>query len=108
MATVHAIVEFFSELKPVFWKKLSSSKSWYFDIVMLAGVLSLSRLSNHRGKAITVVFALAGLLTLRLATSPRAWDGNAIGHFHKWRPLLHSFVFMLIRPTALVLKQIFF
>ena len=78
MATVHAIVEFFSELKRVFWKKLSSSKSWYFDIVMLAGVLSLSRLSNHRGKAITVVFALAGLLTLRLATSPRAWDGNAI------------------------------
>ena len=32
----------------------------------------------------------------------------AIDHFHKWRPLLHSFVFMLIRPTALVLKQIFF
>jgi len=31
-----------------------------------------------------------------------------IDHFHKWRPLLHSFVFMLIRPTALVLKQIFF
>ena len=78
MATVHAIVECFSELKRVFWKKLSSSKSWDFDIVMLAGVLSLSRLSNHRGKAITVVFALAGLLTLRLATSPRAWDGNAI------------------------------
>ena len=27
--------------------------------------------------------------------------------FHKWRPLLHvhSFVFMLIRPTALILKQ---
>ena len=32
----------------------------------------------------------------------------AIDHFHKWRPLLRSFVFMLIRPTALVLKQIFF
>ena len=32
---------------------------------------------------------------------------NTIDHFHKWRPLLHSFVFMLIRPTALVLKQIF-
>ena len=31
-----------------------------------------------------------------------------IDHFHKWRPLLHSFVFMLITPTALVLKQIFF
>ena len=31
-----------------------------------------------------------------------------IDHFHKWRPLLHSFVSMLIRPTALVLKQIFF
>ena len=29
-------------------------------------------------------------------------------HFHKWRPLLHSFVFMLIRPTALILKQKFF
>ena len=27
---------------------------------------------------------------------------------HEHRPLLHSFVFMLIRPTALVLKQIFF
>ena len=33
---------------------------------------------------------------------------DIIDHFHKWRPLLHSFVFMLIRPTALVLKQIFF
>ena len=31
-----------------------------------------------------------------------------IDHFHKWRPLLHSFVFMLIRPTALILKQVFF
>ena len=31
-----------------------------------------------------------------------------IDHFHKWRLLLHSFVLMLIRPTALVLKQIFF
>ena len=31
-----------------------------------------------------------------------------IDHFHKWRPTLHSFVFMLIRPTALVWKQIFF
>ena len=31
-----------------------------------------------------------------------------IAHFHKWQPLLHSFVFILIRPTALVLKQIFF
>ena len=29
-------------------------------------------------------------------------------HFHKWRPLLHFFVFMLITPTALILKQIFF
>ena len=26
-------------------------------------------------------------------------------HFHKWWPLLHSFVFMIIRPTALMLKQ---
>ena len=33
---------------------------------------------------------------------------HLIDHFHKWRPLLHSFVLMLIRPTALVLKQIFF
>ena len=32
----------------------------------------------------------------------------SIDHFRKWRPTLHSFVFMLIRPTALVLKQIFF
>ena len=63
---------------------MSSSKSWYFDIVMLAGVLSLSRLSNHRGKAITVVFALARLLTLRLATSPRACDGNAITIVLEW------------------------
>ena len=31
-----------------------------------------------------------------------------IDHFHKWRLPLHSFVCMLIRPTALVLKQIFF
>ena len=24
----------------------------------------------------------------------------------EWRPLLHSFVFMLIRPTALILKPL--
>ena len=36
-------------------------------------------------------------------------DAGAIDHFHKWRPPeLYSFVFMLIRPTALILKQIFF
>ena len=33
---------------------------------------------------------------------------QAIDHFHKWQPLLHSFVFMLVRPTALILKQKFF
>ena len=33
---------------------------------------------------------------------------NIIDHFHKWRPALHSFVFMLITPTALNLKQTFF
>ena len=33
---------------------------------------------------------------------------DIIDHFHKWRPTLPSFVFMLIRPTALVLEQIFF
>ena len=31
-----------------------------------------------------------------------------IDHFHKRRPLLQSLVFMLIRPTALILKQVFF
>ena len=31
-----------------------------------------------------------------------------IDPFHKWRLLFHSFVFMLIRHTALILKQIFF
>ena len=41
-------------------------------------------------------------------TSKRDSTCFAIDHFHKWRPTLHSFVFMLIRPTALVLKQIFF
>ena len=33
---------------------------------------------------------------------------DVMDHFHKWRPTFHSFVFMLIRPTALVLKQILF
>ena len=28
-----------------------------------------------------------------------------INHFHKWIPISHSFVFMLIRLTALALKQ---
>ena len=32
---------------------------------------------------------------------------NVRDHFHKWLPLLHSFVFMLIRPTTIILKQIF-
>ena len=38
------------------------------------------------------------------------WNESSfpIAHFHKWGPLLHSFVFMLVRPIALVLKQIFF
>ena len=30
-----------------------------------------------------------------------------IDHFHKWRFPLHSFVVMFIRPTALILKQMF-
>ena len=33
---------------------------------------------------------------------------DEIDHFHKWQPPLHSIAFMLIRPTALILKQIFF
>ena len=31
-----------------------------------------------------------------------------IDHFRKWRPPQHTFVFMLIRPTVFILKQIFF
>ena len=31
-----------------------------------------------------------------------------IGRMHKWRPKKYSFVFVLIRPTSLVLKQLFF
>ena len=27
---------------------------------------------------------------------------------HKWRPKKYSFVFVLIRPTSLVLKELFF
>ena len=51
-------------------------------------------------------------VTLKLDQSvkmPWEWELHApIDHFHKWRPLLHSFVLMLIRPTALILKQVFF
>ena len=36
------------------------------------------------------------------------YKGREIDHFHKWQPPLHSVAFMLIRPTALILKQIFF
>ena len=51
-------------------------------------------------------------VTLKIDQSvkmPWEWELHApIDHFHKWRPLLHSFVLMLIRPTALILKQVFF
>ena len=33
---------------------------------------------------------------------------SRVDHFHKWRLPLHSLVFMLIRPTTLFLKRIFF
>ena len=33
------------------------------------------------------------------------YEGVSLDHCHKWRPLLHFFVFMLIRPTALILEQ---
>ena len=36
------------------------------------------------------------------------YEGVSLDHFHKWRPLLHFFVFMLIRPTAFILEQILF
>ena len=31
-----------------------------------------------------------------------------IDHFHEWRGICFSFVFMLIRPTGLTLVQMFF
>ena len=31
-----------------------------------------------------------------------------IDRMHKWRPKKYSFVFVLIRPTSLVLKELFF
>ena len=33
---------------------------------------------------------------------------NVIHRMHKWRPTKYSFVFVLIRPTSLVLKEHFF
>ena len=75
-------------------------------------------------------FGLAGPHQHGVANIPGGWNGcahawcvghtrlvlacvtlllflNKIDHFHKWRPPLHSFVFILIRPTTLILKQIF-
>ena len=31
-----------------------------------------------------------------------------IDRFHKWRPINYSFVYVLIRPTSLILKEHFF
>ena len=33
---------------------------------------------------------------------------SLIDRFHKWRPVYYSFVYVLIRPTSLVLKEHFF
>ena len=33
---------------------------------------------------------------------------TSIDHFHKWRRIFYSFVFMLIRPTGLTLVETFF
>ena len=55
-------------------------------------------------KCIAGYMKVANMIFLILANSPLFID-----HFHKWRPHLHSFVFiMLIRPTVLILRQIFY
>ena len=55
-----------------------------------------------------LLYSPIGLIPLLTFQVNKASCFRLIDHFHKWRPLLHSFVLMLIRPTALVLKQIFF
>ena len=48
------------------------------------------------------------------AYAPSSWVNNlpvpwfSIDHFHKWRPIWYSIVFMLIAPTGLILVNIFF
>ena len=68
-------------------------------------VISLKK--KKMAEAVTRDMASSDCLNLEALCLLRA-QSEPIDHFHKWRPLLHSFVFMLIIPTALVLKQIFF
>ena len=50
----------------------------------------------------------AQLAAIRITEQLILLTKRNIDQFHKWRPINYSFVYMLIRPTGLVLKEHFF
>ena len=75
-----------------------------FSVAFRVTILFVSlkrRRFEARNLAVTLIF-------IPVTTSKKTSFTEKADRFHKWRPVYYSFVYVLIRPTSLVLKEYFF